>query len=68
MAKGEIYLVPTVLEATDPHTLAKMVSVERQKRGQDYAVAHYTSAYVPRPNGTGYTKHFAFIEFATEEK
>ena len=69
MAKGDIVLLPVVLEHKDPVELGKLVAAERLKREQMAAKAHYTSVYVPRPNtGNGFFKHFAFVEFMMEEK
>lgn len=68
MAKGDLTLVPVVLQTTDPDELAKLVVTERIKRNQMSAKANYTATYIPRTNGTGFTRYTAFVEFLVEEK
>jgi hypothetical protein len=72
MAKGDTFLVPTILTATSPEELSKAVGAERLRRGQSHAKAYYSAAYIARHDALGnerggYTKYFAFIEFSVEE-
>lgn len=75
MAKGDTFLAPTILTATDPVVLAGLVGAERIKRNQVNAPAQYSAVYVSRVQGKydssvgqGYTKYIAFVEFIVEEK
>ncbi len=66
-------LVPVVLHDKDPEGLAKQIALERIKRNQPTAVAHYTSLWIPRKGiagefGHGFHRFTAFVEFMIEEK
>ena len=67
MAKGDVTLVPIILESTKAEELTKMVVAERIKRNQLAARAQYSTTVVSRSNGNSYTKYTAFVEFMVEE-
>lgn len=68
--KGDLVLVPVVLQAKNPEELAKLVVAERIKKNQLQAAAHYTVLHAHgRYEGTsGHTTYTAFVEFLVEEK
>lgn len=69
--KGDLVLVPVVLQAKNPEELAKLVVAERIKKNQLQAAAHYTVLHVHgRYEGrtSGHTTYTAFVEFLVEEK